>query len=378
MLFQYAGMLLFPFIIMELVKRNKIAGILGPVALSYVFGFLYSQLFSQFFFSEVSKNLVDFSVPVAIALLLFSTDFVSWLKYARKAMLSFGLQIVSVVFCSFIAYLVFKGSHPELWKIAGMFTGVYIGGTPNLIAIGRMTEASEQTMVVAQASDVFNSGIYFLLLLTVAQRFLLQFLPSFVPMKDNPRDETFHYGRIGLELSFGQTVKRIIVSFGLALLVFVSSIGISFLVAGGIEMIPVLLSVSTLSIALSFIKSVRELPKTYEFGEYFICVFCLGLGSQTRFDELISGNISIFQFDTMVIWTSIGFHFFLSRIFKIDADTTLITSTAGIFGPHFIGPVASVLKNKQIVVSGITTGLVGFALANYVGLALSYLLHSFG
>jgi uncharacterized membrane protein len=257
-----------------------------------------------------------------------------------------------------------------------MFTGVYIGGTPNLIAIGKMTQAQEETIVIAQASDVFNSGIYFLLLLTFAQPLLLKFLPSFVPIDNNPRDETFHYGRSGMELGKWEILKGMALAFLLALGVFASSLGISILFSGSIELIPVLLSVSTLSIALSFVSKIRNLPKTYEFGEYFICLFCLGLGSQTRFDELISGNFSIFQFDTFIMWSSVLMHFFLSWLFKIDADTTLITSTAGIFGPHFIGPVASVLKNKQIVVSGITTGLVGFALANYIGLLVSYILKS--
>lgn len=376
MIVQYIGMLLFPFAIMELVKRNKIAGILGPVALSYVIGFLYAYLFSAYFNAEVSKNLVEFSVPTAIALLLFSTDFLAWLKYARKAMASFGLQIISVVACTLLAFSIFKGTHSELWKLGGMFTGVYIGGTPNLIAIGKMTQAQEETIVIAQASDVFNSGIYFLLLLTFAQPLLLKFLPSFVPIDNNPRDETFHYGRSGMELGKWEILKGMALAFLLALGVFASSLGISILFSGSIELIPVLLSVSTLSIALSFVSKIRNLPKTYEFGEYFICLFCLGLGSQTRFDELISGNFSIFQFDTFIMWSSVLMHFFLSWLFKIDADTTLITSTAGIFGPHFIGPVASVLKNKQIVVSGITTGLVGFALANYIGLLVSYILKS--
>ena len=77
------------------------------------------------------------------------------------------------------------------------------------------------------------------------------------------------------------------------------------------------------------------------------------------------------------MWGSIILHLLLAWLFKIDADTALITSTAGIFGPHFIGPVATVLKNKQIVVSGITTGLVGFAVANFLGLGLSYVLRYF-
>jgi uncharacterized membrane protein len=73
---------------------------------------------------------------------------------------------------------------------------------------------------------------------------------------------------------------------------------------------------------------------------------------------------------------SIVLHFLFAWIFRVDADTTLITSVAGIFGPAFIGPVASVLKNKDIVVSGLTTGLVGYAIANYLGLGMAQLFHS--
>ncbi len=77
----------------------------------------------------------------------------------------------------------------------------------------------------------------------------------------------------------------------------------------------------------------------------------------------------------MCLYGNTGVHFLLSWIFKVDADTTLITSVAGIFGPAFIGPIASVLKNKDIVVSGLTTGLVGYAIANYLGFAMSHLFH---
>jgi uncharacterized membrane protein len=36
--------------------------------------------------------------------------------------------------------------------------------------------------------------------------------------------------------------------------------------------------------------------------------------------------------------------------------------------------MAAVLKNRAILVSGVTTGLVGIAVGNFVGLIVSYLL----
>jgi uncharacterized membrane protein len=64
----------------------------------------------------------------------------------------------------------------------------------------------------------------------------------------------------------------------------------------------------------------------------------------------------------------------LSRILKIDADTTIITSTAMIFSPPFVPVVAGALKNKEIIISGITVGLIGYALGNYLGITISLVL----
>ena len=67
-------------------------------------------------------------------------------------------------------------------------------------------------------------------------------------------------------------------------------------------------------------------------------------------------------------------HFILCKIFKVDADTALITSTAGVYGPAFIAPVANAMNNSEIVVSGIITGLAGYAVGNFLGIGLAYVL----
>ena len=70
---------------------------------------------------------------------------------------------------------------------------------------------------------------------------------------------------------------------------------------------------------------------------------------------------------------SVILHVILARIFRIDADTTLITSTAGIYGPAFIPPVANALKNKDIVLTGLICGILGYAVGNYIGIGMHLL-----
>ena len=98
---------------------------------------------------------------------------------------------------------------------------------------------------------------------------------------------------------------------------------------------------------------------TYEAGQYFILVFSLTLGTNINFQEILGSSSGIFLYTAFVMTTAILIHIILARIFRIDTDTMLITSTAGIFGPAFIGPVAERLKNREVLVPGLTCGLWG-------------------
>ena len=46
---------------------------------------------------------------------------------------------------------------------------------------------------------------------------------------------------------------------------------------------------------------------------------------------------------------SILLHLLLCKIFKIDGGTALITSTAGIYGPPFIAPVANAYGERELI-----------------------------
>lgn len=373
---QVVIMLAFPIIVIEIVKRNKLAGMIGPVILCYAVGLIVGNLPNSPVNTQLSQEVSEGCVPLAISLMLLSTRFVAWLKYARQTALSFGLAVIAVLIASFsvsAVYHLYDLGVDDVWKLSGMMVGVYTGGTPNLAAIGTGLGISNEVFIILNACDLMLSAIYLLLLMTVAQKLALKFLPSFVPREKNDRDETFHYQRLQQMTPKRKIGLSLLSAFGISASIVAASVGFSILVDGKITAPSVILAVTTLSIGASFIKKVRFLPRTYEFGEYFLLVFCMGIGSISNFQEMLAASPQVLSYVSCVFAGTLSMHFLLSWIFKVDADTTLITSVAGIFGPAFIGPVASVLKNKDIVVSGLTTGLVGYAIANYLGLGMAHL-----
>ncbi|NJO86910.1 MAG: hypothetical protein HC821_02350 [Lewinella sp.] len=59
---------------------------------------------------------------------------------------------------------------------------------------------------------------------------------------------------------------------------------------------------------------------------------------------------------------------------KIDRDTAILSSVAGIYGPVFVVQVAASLRNPALMPAGVAVSLFGFGLGNYLGLGVSYLL----
>ena len=67
-------------------------------------------------------------------------------------------------------------------------------------------------------------------------------------------------------------------------------------------------------------------------------------------------------------------HILIAKIFKIDADTVLVSGAALICSPPFVPVVAGALKNRDIILTGMVVGIAGYAVGNYLGIAVAYIL----
>lgn len=355
-----------PYLILYLCKRVRWLDHIGAVTLCYALGILVANLPGLPLYPEASELLITISVPLFLSLLLFNSNLRSWKKLGLRAGLSFGLMIVSVMSSATMAAHYFKGKIPDVGKLAGMLVGVYTGGTPNLSAIGIALAVPKETFIVLNATDLAFGGLWLLALMSFMKPLARRILPPTLPVEegyDSQLDTSFDWqgGLIALALSIG---------------ILASSIGLSFLLQGKISELIVLLSVSTLGIIFSEFPRVRSLPGSYALGNYLLLVFCVSVGSLARMDKVLATDP---QFIAMVAWVmfgAIGLHLLLARLLGVDADTWMITSTAGIYGPAFIPPIARNLGNLSMIPIGVIAALLGFSVANYLGILLAYWLSS--
>jgi uncharacterized membrane protein len=364
-------MVLLPFVMLKLEKKIKLIEWLSPVVCCYALGIIIGNIAGPSWNQPFARTASEVSVMLALPLLLLAVDFVGWFKLARTTLISFGILIICVMFVSYLGGFLFQKYDPEVWKMAGMLTGVYVGGTANLTAIGKILEIRDEAFIMLNAVDLVLGGIYLLLIMSVGVKLLTKFLPEFDhSLAQDDETDLIHWRKLDLG-------KKTLHSFGL-LGISATCVGISILTSRlifGQEIVGVILvSLTTLALSLSFIQKIRHFEGSQEWGQYLLLIFCVAVGSLANASQLFSGSLWYFAFCGFVLIGSVVLHFSCCYFLKIDRDTAIITSMAGIFGPAFVAPMAAVLKNRAILVSGVTTGLVGIAVGNFVGLIVSYLL----
>ncbi len=359
-----------------LSDRFKFFNMLGPVFLCYIVGFGVSFLLND---ASMATTLSEVCVPVAVPLILFSADLASLKRLARPAITSFLVLIVAVGLVCAAANFIFRGSVANAGDISGMLMGVYVGGTPNLIAIGLALGVGEEAIVLVNTADMIVGGVYFLLILTVMPRLFRSFLPKFNLGSVKGADENLESA---LEKKFVAkkepfTFKMLLARLPIFLLAVLSvgiSLGASWLITGSpTNIMVVMLGVTTCGVAFSFIKKVRTIPGSYAAGQYFIYMFSVAIGLTFNLSMVNAASLMLLLMVAIVQFGSVFLHMLLVKPFKIDADTALITSTAGIYGPAFIAPVANAMKNKEIILTGLVCGILGIALGNYLGIGIATL-----
>ena len=161
----------------------------------------------------------------------------------------------------------------------------------------------------------------------------------------------------------------------LATLVLLTAMGLSnllgslFRLEGNSALIIVLLT--TIGILLSLLPGVRALHLAYRAGMYLIYVFCFAVASMASLDDLRALDASVAIFVVGTVAGSLLLHALFCRVARIDSDTFMVTSVAAVCSPPFVPMLARALDNPGAILSGMTTGIIGYALGNYLGIRRS-------
>ena len=369
-----------PLLILYSCQKFSILRKLGAIIIAYGIGLVagVSGLLPENS-REIQDIIVTITIPLALPLMLFSSDIKAWTKLAGTTVISLIIALVAVVTSVIVGYLIFMTDDiAELWKVGGLLIGVYTGGTPNLAALKIMLDVDNGVYIITHTYDMIIGAGYFFLLITIGQKLFNYVLPKFKPrLKAADKNEFLDMSETPMWGIFKKE-NRIPMLIGLLLsvLIFALAGSTTLFVPENNQMIVVILLITTFGILLSLVPSVNKLKNSFELGMYLILIFSIDVASMVDLSNMVNASSTIFYYVLLVIFGSLFLQVLASVIFKIDTDTVIITSTALICSPPFVPAVAGALKNKEIIVPGITVGIIGYAIGNYLGVLVAEFLHT--
>ncbi|MFO8021600.1 MAG: DUF819 family protein [Perlabentimonas sp.] len=366
-----------PLVILHLCHKYKFINKLGAVVIAYLIGLIVGNVG---ILPEGSSTVQDITttitIPLAIPLLLFSANIKEWKSLAKVTFISLIIGVFSITLVVFAGFFIFR-EMPNSWKISGMLVGVYTGGTPNLASLKMMLDVDADTYILTHTYDMAISVAYLAFLMTLGQKFFRMILKPFPVNKHNNEDKDYD----GKDPYQGMLTRKkfipLLAALGVAVLIFGVAGGVSLLVNENQQMVVVILIITTLSILASLVPSINRIDKTFEAGMYLILIFSIVVASMADVTKFAGLTPGLFGFITLAVFGSLTIHVILSKIFKVDADTLMITSTSLVCSPPFVPVIAAAIGNKKVIVSGLTVGIIGYAIGNYLGYIVAQVLKYF-
>lgn len=385
--------LISPFVVIFLFNRFKIARKVGTVILAYAIGVIMALTWSFTNTTPIEGDslfktqtmLQNITVLIAIPLMLFNSDFKLWTKSLPKTFKALMSGLFGVVVAVFASFFIFKFSNVQIENmpcVAAMMTGIYTGGTMNYYALGKALSVDETLIVVVLTFQMLIT-FPFIIFLTAGGfkifRKLLPFKDENISQIDTPdadkvAEDTFEkYSDMLTLKNFPKMMLGLLLSLGCLAV----GVGLSMLLTGTLNELVVILTITTLAIALSFVDKIRTLPKTFELGMFFVLIFSVVVASKFNIAAIDGSVVGLLLFVLSVLLFAVTIHLILCRIFKVDGDLFTVAIVGMLCSPPFIPPIVSAMKNKKVLISGITIGLVGYAVGTYLGVGLAYLLKLF-
>ena len=376
---------LVPLLIIEGFKRWKWVQTLGTVVLAYAVGIIASLCGVFHFqdpevavsFSKMQSMMMNVAVPLAIPLMLFNCDFKLWTKALPKTAWALVGGILAVLVSVVSGYFIFRNHIPEPAKVSGMMTGIYTGGTMNFNALGASLGVDKSVMAIVLAFEMVITTPYIFFLLGGGYKIFRKLLP-FKDITHRGRTDEENVETADVENYQGMLEKKnfwgMLKGLGLSVVFLAIGAGLALLITGTLNELVVILTITTLAIIASFFKKVRELPKTFELGMFFILVFSVIVASMFDINSVNGGSLYIGGFVLWIMVMSMLLHLIFCRVAKVSGDLFCVSQVALLCSPPFVPPIVGAMKNKKVLISGIVVGLVGYAAGTYLGALLAWIL----
>lgn len=330
------------------------------------------MLLSNTGFIPLSAPAYDFVggtlVPLAIPLLLLKGDLRKIFRESGGVMISFMIASAATVAGVLAGFFLLDLGEIGP-KAAGVYTGGWIGGAVNFLAVSKAVEMTPAEFSVAiSASSVVSITALLLLIVIPTVRAITRFFPEYEASQlaagDMPATEQappgFRLTHVcgAIALSFAICA----LSGWLAELLALTQYNILFI------------TVVTIIIANCFPGTMHKLEGEFEIGMLLMYLFFAAVGAGTDAMAFVSGAVNLLLFGMIIILVHLLLVLLGARLLKIRLDEAIVASGAALVGPAVTAAIAVSKGWKDLVTPGIMCGIFGYVIATFIGVLVAKLL----
>ncbi|MBQ6238594.1 MAG: DUF819 family protein [Bacteroidales bacterium] len=377
-----------PLLVMQLAKRWTWIEKVSPMTVLYIIGLAVANLIPADnsilnIDSDTNTLFSNITVPLAIPLMLMGCNTGGW--KVGKAFKVFLSGLLSVLIVTVAGYFIFRSGYDDnrgFAQVCAVATGIYTGGIPNMGAIKQAVGMPSQTYLYITSYDLIVTGLYLIFVIFFGKTVFRKLLPA--ERKTESEEYKAENGERKAESDNGRInpfdrehLKSSLLAIAITLGIAAISYAVSLIAShdGSPNMTVLILLLTTLAIGASFLPPMRRQQHSFDLGLYCVYVFCLAIATACDIRQMdIAGSLPILYYLGFIVLGSLVLQILFAKMLKIDGDSVMVCSVALINSPPFVPLAAALLNNKDIVILGITIGLLGYMLGNYLGIGIFHLL----
>lgn len=319
-------------------------------------------------------SIVGYAVPFAVAVILFTVRLSDVRDAGAPMLVAFLLAVIGTILGVVVASLSLEPLlsnilAEESWKIAGPYTGTYIGGSLNFFALWTGLEIGQPDLLAA-ANAVDNLTLFplyatwMIVPAWLAGNYVVakRWKPHHAMESESAEEKEKPH------LEPGPVAA--LVFLAVAVMAFSSWLKASVIDAVA-PAVPTILVITALALVVGQVRTVRRLKGAWEIGDLAFYLFFAAVGAMIDFYQAVVLSPVLFLYVVIVMAVHFSWLYGIGRLARMDLGVLTIASVATKAGPPLVLPVAEAKGWRHLVLPGIILGMLGYAIGNFVGWAVA-------
>lgn len=308
---------------------------------------------------------------LAIVWLLLGVNLKDLRQAGPRMLGAFFLAVTATAVGALVAALSFgEALGGDTWKLAGVMTGTYAGGSLNFVAVAREVGLAEAIFTASTAADNVLTALWM-----GATLALPIWLRRFYPERVVNEPSTVQEGHEASDWLQAVPIRPFDV---LALL----TLGLGLVAGAGwiaarTPVIPSVVWLTSLALLAAQVPAVRALRGAFILGLICLNLFFAVIGIGSKVAEIFRVGPEVFLFTLTVVLLHGLLVYGGSWLLGWDVESASVASQAAVGGPSTAMALAVSRGWRDLALPGVLVGLLGYAVGNYAGLAMAALVRSF-